>query len=345
MLELLKPQSAAPFAPVEAQEEDNDWHIFPWELPGVRNYNPKVYMLMAPRGRGKTVAMTAMAKFMLSAYQAKKVNVDVLSNYFVKFARISDPFLLDRMIEFPQWARRKLILIDEITEFTPSSRAMSNSSRDVASFIRQIRKREIDVITNTQFPIEVDRRILRQTDLFIEVDMQWRRRGPGEKGPALKADVDLYIYDYWGNYNRSNWGKARKWPPSRDEADRVMTIENVHTVFPLFNTREIQVSMWTQNRDAILEGEGWQLNSEEEEIAAEPMPGVTSVRAGNSFDEFLLERERPGGGLNVNGLYHDAREWHKEWKAPKDFQAWLAENGWQIEVRTGGPNRVLAFRV
>ena len=316
--------------PAQVKPLELDDIMLPGDMGLQRHYVPMVVMLMAPRGRGKSVGTTAMGRFMLDAYRSKGLTTGVLANYNVKFAQYCSPFLVDELKSFPRWANNKLILLDEITEFMPSGRAMTRSSLDIASFIRQIRKRGVDIITNTQFPIEVDRRLLRQIDLFVEVQLHWRR---SKQGP--RADLELFVYDYWGHFT-GNWRRSRQWPPAREDADNIMWMENVHTVFPMFDSLEIQAPIWSEAREEILTEQGWDIKYEEDDL---PKPEPAAVI---NLAEYI-ERNTRDGTLNIGLTFDRARAFMPEWKSRRDYQKCLEGMGWRLQAVGTGPNNMIAF--
>ena len=339
MLDLLTggPKTASPpgsidFLPPATTAEDEDYEVlFAEDLTGAAHFEPNVILMFGTRGKGKALGTTALGRFMYDAYRAKNVDVQVWANYNVDFASRCTPFLVDELNAFPPEARRKLVLLDEIVEFMPSARSMARSSLDFASVVRQIRKRDIDIIMNTQFPTEVDRRMLRQVDLFIEVEL-YRRRGG-------KADLKMYLYDYWGTWT-GDWSLSKKaWPPRHEDATDVKWFLNVHTVFKQYNNKEVQAPIWSEHREQILEEEGWKItylddvDDEDEPAAAAPA----------TLQSYLGSHIRTDGTLSVGLTFDGARAFVPAWKTRREYQEWLAGEGWHLQANGTGANNMVAF--
>ena len=336
MLDLLAPgKSISPPGPINwmpppPQAEEEEEVLYPEDLNGSAYFTPNIVLMYGIRGKGKSLGTTALGLFMLKAYRHKKLNVQVLANYNVTFAAYRTPFLVDELNGFPNWARNKLVLLDEIVEYMPSARSMARSSLDFASFIRQIRKRDIDIVMNTQFPTEVDRRMLRQVDLFIEVELHRRRGG--------KADLKMYIYDYWGNWT-GDWSLSKKpWPPSHEDATAVKWFQNVHTVFRLYNNREVQAPIWSENREQILQEEGWVIQEPEAAPEEQVDHGVA-----NNLAEYLVGQIRSDGALNIGLSFDGARVFMPEWKSRAGMIAYLKGQGWELQRVGTGANNMIAF--
>lgn len=208
-------------------------------------YNKKpqstVVLLMGRRGAGKTLTMTARLRMMLDLYQHYHVPFHLMSNYFVKFFRppenghhvdVYDPMLSAAFQNYPAWMANGFMALDEIQGTAYGRNSISVSNKSTAQFLTQIRKRHVELICTTQFPQVLDYQVLLQVDLFVECEIIWSHQTP--------AAVRLYIHDYWGQWTGLNYRK--RWPPTKDVADRVTRLVNIHKVFGQYDTDQIQIT-------------------------------------------------------------------------------------------------------
>jgi len=310
--------------------------IWPEDLVLPRHYVAEVLCVYGFRGQGKSTLTTALGQYMMEAYKAAGARVKVVANYWVRFANHWSPMLVDEIISFPPWLRNRLMLIDEVTEFIPSSLAMSADSRHVASLVRQIRKRGLDIIANTQFPIELQRAFLRQVNLFLETEAHFRRGG--------KLDIKIYVYDYWGHYT-GDW-RRKMWPPPRHEADNVVWMNNAHVVFRDFNTEEVQVERKLANRDEVLSEQYTAAQLRQIQQRARPgqdAPEKSQFKQGEKDAEaeglqhYLLTKcLQSDGGINLSMTLRNAIELEPNIQDGPGYKRWLQEHGWRLEHSGSG---------
>ncbi|MCH7925777.1 MAG: hypothetical protein IIC51_09610, partial [Planctomycetes bacterium] len=104
---------------------DDDLKIqFPEDLAGHQHSSPLSIMFMGRRGAGKSLTMTAVAKFLNDAYLTRRSRMRVVANYHVSFAMRTSPILVDELNEFPEWGRELLVCLDEIAAYFPGRRSL-----------------------------------------------------------------------------------------------------------------------------------------------------------------------------------------------------------------------------
>lgn len=219
--------------------------IAPWEARTTGSFRPLCIIFTGRRGQGKTLGMTCLAGFQWLRYRINHLPFQVCTNYKVDFAEVNDPYLIDRLIEYPEWAWRKLVLIDEVAAAFPSRRSMTHSNVLFSNFLTQIRKRAIEVMFTTQFPQVLDTQVLLQIDLVMECEIV---------GRPPKA-INIFVYDFWGQWTGRNWTK--RFPPEWGTHDWEIGLTGVDGVFPYFETAEVIAPMASKRRDQMIQREGW----------------------------------------------------------------------------------------
>ena len=214
----------------------------PFDLRVGRSFLPRVAILFGRRGQGKTLWLTTMLWILKEMARMNGTPRKVLTNYWTSFSDIASPYLLDDLQEFPDYAYNAIIGIDEIVDLLPSARAMSNFNLLSATFARQIRKRGCEIIAATQFPQELSRAILRQCDFFLETELIDNGKG-----------VRTYWHDWWGQITGQY--KQRYWPPERDSHDFAFTLWGTDQIFGHYRTEEVVASVYSENRDDIIEAQ------------------------------------------------------------------------------------------
>lgn len=210
------------------------------DLWGKTKSRPIVLFFYGRRGQGKTLAMTSIAKMIASKW-AKLGMKDhqVFSNYGTDFS-ISSPYMLDEIIEFPNWAKNGLLCIDEVGSAFPSARAMSTVNVLFTNMLTQLRKRKLEVCFTTQFPQMISYGVLTQVDLFVLCE-------------SIKGgrSIRLYFFDHWGQYTSKMWQK--KFPQPKHEADWILTLHNTDKIWGSYNTEEVIASLQSTSRTQIIE--------------------------------------------------------------------------------------------
>ena len=212
----------------------------PLDLRTGKQFMPRVILLFARRGQGKTLWMTNMLYIMKERHRRAGTDFKVFTNYWTSFSDKVDPYLLDEMAKFPSWAHHALIGLDEIADLLPSARAMSNHSLLSAGFLRQIRKRSCEIIAATQFPQEITRALLRQVDFFVETEII-------ADGRAIRSHWHDWHGQITGNLTKKRW-----WPPDRDSKDWSFTLTGTDGMFGHYDTGEVVPSVYSAARDDII---------------------------------------------------------------------------------------------
>ena len=308
---------------VPGAHQDDDLHIrFPEDLPGHQHSSPLSIMFMGRRGAGKSLSMTAIAKFMNDAYRVKRSPMRVVTNYHVNFAIYSSPILVDELNEFPSWGRQLLVCLDEIAAYFPGRRSLARTNVDFSTFLQQIRKRRIEFMMTTQFPQMLDNQLLMQIDLFIDVD--YHRWGCGHFA-GHRHCVDLYIHDWWGQWTGRNFRKP--FPPYRDDNDWMMTLHKIGSVFQMYDTEEVVAPIWSDHRESIIR-QGWGEAYVDEEIKEED---EAALRPPATLPEFLARLDYQGDGFKIKDALGEAGLFERSVVNLATFYAWLKAHGWEID--------------
>jgi len=296
--------------------------IVPATIPGSYSFTPTISLLAGARGKGKTLTMTAIGRMMLDRFIASGQHHKVMSNYHVDFAYYSHPLLIDMLMDFPSWAHHLFVMVDELDAYFPSMRAQTRVSLSFGTFIKQIRKRGIELIFTTQHPQEIDRRLLRQVDLFLYPTLVNRRN-----------DLRLRVWDWWGNYSGDQ--RVKKWPPwvepHAEPPDAEWAILNIATMFGQYRTDEVVAPLWSDQRENILMDE-WGADitkaAEKAEQAQAQLDGTETEpeTAATLFDLIEAQGER----FQVHRLYGEAKTLERTITSPKAFRDWLANRGWLV---------------
>lgn len=267
--------------------------ISPWDIVASQELDPLITIFFGRRGDGKTLAMTVTLAMMLQAYQKHGQRFSqrhpegfkLATNYHVQFSDFSNPMLVDMISNSEEKLRRSVCGIDEILSYVPSRRTMAKGNLSWAGALVQIRKMDMEILSTTQKPQNIDSQMLDQIDLFIlpvlynkrwvPVREQWTHRMTGRM--QLKpVSVKLLIWDWWGTFTGKQYSK--RWPPqmSGEPPDFILDYHYIHELFSWYSTKERVPTAWTANRDDILAVE-WA--AELDDMAAELEPEITAENA------------------------------------------------------------------
>jgi len=223
----------------------------PSDIRGRSFFVPSVVMCFGSRGQGKSLFAAVMGEIMLKAYSKNHVRRGhkVMANFHVSYADLVHAYLVDALIDFPEWAHHLYVMIDELDAYFPSGRATTKASLSFVGFMKQIRKRGIELIFTSQYPQEIDRRVLRQIDLFVKPVLINRKR-----------DMKIKVWDWWGKFTGNFAQKA--WPPVEDPNDSRYTepdfewiLFNVNTLFDKYRSLEVVAPFWSESRGDIVMSE------------------------------------------------------------------------------------------
>lgn len=281
----------------------------PGDLPAKRHYRPMVIMFIGRRGRGKTTCMTCFALLLRKRRLAAGYVAwaEVLSNYWTDFSK-PDPYLLDKLIEFPEGLHHKIILVDEAMTALANRRSLMTINLLISNMLMQLRKRKLDMLFTTQFPQFIDFQVLYQVDLFIECDMD----------PAGNM-ADLYIHDHWGQWTGMDYRKP--WPPRRWMADKKIQLFYPKSMFGRFNSDEVVAPVYLKNRDEVI-AQQWALPSGQEADEETGLP----AKAPATMEEFVATLSGP---FNPTAFLHIAKKFDPNIKSKWDFVRALETMGWK----------------
>ena len=333
-------QPASPSWTRSHDDDDGQQSLYlPEQMSARTRFQPTAMLLWGRRGQGKTSLVSWLALAMQRRYNARGLNFQVASNYKLAFSKLSTPYLCDAASRFEPWVRRLLICIDEVAEAFPSIRASSGYSRDFASFMRQIRKRECEVIAATQFPQDVDRRLLRQIDLFGEVHYSTSCDLEID-GVRCQAHCDVRWHDYWGQWTGdTSW---KPWPPDPENFDWAKTYHGIEAIWGTYDTFEAVPQAWAVNRDAILADSGWELptaESLESTVVAEPVPEPEPVVVvPDGVDAVIAKALADAGSATLGRIVSQARR--QLGASTPEVMAAIQQNGYMVEG-SGSARRVV----
>ncbi len=302
-----------------------DMPINPLDLPIRRRFSPIIIFLMGRRGQGKTLTMTGFAKSMQERFRRSGLRRRVLSNYKLRFTPEgdSDPFILDRILSAPFDYKDSYICIDEISTAFPSARAMRSMNLEFGYFLTQIRKVRSELIFSTQFPQEVDRRILRQVDLFVRCE-----RIAGGRHIRLKW------IDWWGQFTGLDF-LNRSWPPGPDEFDWETVFLNTNRLFNLYDSNEMVFSLDSDYREWGLAKQGYEIKADAEEGEELDLSKIEAPDA--TVVDFI--RNQPDGA-NVRAVLRTIHaDYDKEMKLD-ELKGLMERAGYWIDTHLG--NKIIA---
>jgi hypothetical protein len=294
----------------------------PGDVRGGRTFDPLCVMMYGRRGAGKTATMTALGLWFQQQYEKTGTRAYIAANYHVDFARYCSPYLLDELSEFPEWGKDAVVLVDEISAYAASERSTSRSTVDLGILLTQVRKRNIEMIFCTQFPQEISRRVLRQVDLFIEVEQT-----------ADHKQSFLYVHDYWGQF--TNDISRKPWPPMRYESDWTLQMPNIDLIWNRYDTKEVVAPAWSDAREDII-SENWS----DVLTANEPDPEEDEPSE-LTLEEYLAsqmsyDRHNNAYYFDVGRHFNEAKKRDHNFKNRQDFATWLMTQGWEIQTMEKG---------
>ena len=121
-----------------------------------------IVLYKGARGRGKTLTMIK------DSYNYYLNNWDIYSNMkSLKFAKyLSNEFIL-KIDKKEKKLYNCVLVIDEIQTLFDSRNSSTKESRNFSYFIQQIRKRDIILLTTTQFSNTMDKRLRQHIDIIV----------------------------------------------------------------------------------------------------------------------------------------------------------------------------------
>ncbi len=287
----------------------------PEAMHGHDTFRPSVIFFMGWRGGCKTLTMSAFATSQKKWAKAHGVNWGVVSNYWLKCADLSTPYLAEELNRFPKWARRLTICIDEIASAFPSRRTMARTNLDFSNMLTQIRKRSMECMFTTQFPQVVEHQVLLQVDLFARCESY-------ERGDI----VHVYWFDYWGKITGRDFRKP--WPPRVGEHDWDTWLFGLKSIHSQYRTDEVVAPVWSEHRQEILEEEGWRFTEEDDA----PIPTAEELQQavhGVDTSDLLGMVSRHQGAWNTRPYLAQAIEQIPSVTDRETFAAWLESVGFR----------------
>lgn len=281
----------------ERSEEAAPQFYNPVDLPPSQHrFSPIAAMLMGRRNVGKSLAMTLFAHAMMERYQRWAPHFKLMTNYTTSFA-IVNPFLVDDTMGLPKWARNLYVAIDEISLACRSRRSMSTRALNFTNFLTIIRKRRIEPIFATQFPAQIDKDLIIQVDLFLDVEQ-------------LGSPYHLLfkVYDWWGQ-----WSGNRRWkrfPPLDSDVDGTFEVIHDGSIFHMFDTDQVPDSVYLDDETRMRLVQQEFAEADLERWAREISPVVEEAERAVDQDPSVLVR--PPAQEDTQ------EEWHEN--LPDEFQ-------------------------
>ncbi len=302
--------------PVDDKEKNHT--LLSSEIKHKVRFRPLVVMFIGRRGGGKSAAMSATAYIQYQRYARQKINFSVVANYKLAFADMVSPYLVDDLMDFPDWAENLYICIDEAAASFPSRRSMAGANVNFSNFLTQIRKRHCEVVFTTQFPQVMDVQILLQVDLFIRC-----RAFNGNKS------IELQCYDWWGQWTGND--KRKPWPPESGMQDWTKYYHHVDRIWDKYDTGEVVAAMWSKQRDEVIAREGYEFLREEDSEVKQPDPEQLAATRGvipENITELLMQA---GASFGVLALLEQARMMESGIKSRGDFADYLEDRGYDVQ--------------
>lgn len=309
----------------------------------IKRYLSKCFFFFGPRGRAKSLSITYWLYTLRSLYDKiygpeprhcpicsrvyhediKHRPIRIATNYKCDVADIQDPYLVDKLMNYPPWAHDMDVAIDELGAYVPAARAMSSTALNIGTWLQQIRKRRINIYMATQYAQDITRNVLRQVDLFLEPETF-------DDG----QNVFLYPYDLWGYYTGDM--EYKRWPPRRQDAFAAPILQrNTAKVFGLYDTEEIFAPIWYNQRDTMVDEAGYTFGNDGD--PNDLLGGDVSIK---SISELLLMEAKRKGYIEVGVAYGQVKH-HPEaeayaWKRTVDFEDYLRAEGWVVDTSKQG---------
>lgn len=323
----------SPFFEVQMQQDKNvvltGQYIPPKQK--YKFFSPRTMLLLGRRDAGKTLTMTALAQFQKERYGFFHSPFKIASNYWLSsdLGDYYSAWIIDRIMDYPTWAKDMLCCIDEIQTAASSRRAMAKSNVLLGMFLTMIRKRRIEIVFTTQFPQVLDAQLLLQVDYFVEC----------EKSPDAHS-VRLYIHDYWGQFTGKFYRKP--WPPMRYMADEVRTLYGTNAVFGKYRSGQAIASLYLneEQRRRMVDAEAgsdheWQerlpmLAAQDEMENRQALMEAMEIQAAvpRSLDELAL---RVPQRFNVMAFWDIVRAIEPSFKHPAAWQRFLTDKGFELK--------------
>lgn len=284
-----------------------------------RRFSPIVSLMMGRRGAGKTLSMSYLAMMLAANWHTNGVRRKIAANYYLDCADYSTPYLLDELMQFPEWASSALILIDEVQSAFPGRRSLAGSSVMFSNWLTQIRKFGVELCFTTQFAGVIDQQLLLQCDLFILCE----NRGGGHS-------VRLFIWDWWGQWTGKMYRKP--FPPTIGTHDWTMDLMNANLIWPHYDTNQFQPALWAKNREALLDRQ-WDANPPGDGGGVYDLDGLRAGAAVGAkpptLEDFLEMASGVNGSLNVPDSFSEAKRLFKIKTLPH-FEEAIRKAGYKI---------------
>ena len=321
--------------------------LTPSDFAASQELDPLIMLGFGRRGDGKTLWMALTLYIMLQSYikhgnrptPRNPNGFKIASNIHMQFADFCNPALVDMLINYESKLRRMQLGIDEILSFLPSRRTMARVNVDAANALVQIRKDEMEIVTTTQKPQNIDSQMLDQIDLFVLPLLYNRRWVPVREIWTHKmtgrmqykpTSMRLLIWDWWGNFTGKQYSK--RWPPqmSGEQPDYTIDYHNIHEIFSWFHTKEKVPSIWHRNRANVII-EQWE--EEMTQMAAELAPDVIDEEADAgrviaTIDDLIAAQ---GDDVMVASLLNEAKAIDKNIKGTRELALRMEQAGYHVQ--------------
>jgi|TARA_A100001037_G_scaffold302408_1_gene333958 hypothetical protein len=210
------------------------------------SFNPLAIMLMGPRGKGKTLAMTTLGRMLTYAYRDKGFEgYKTYANYPCDVVDVADGLLLQKLNDPRNHTiKNGLLLIDEIGTAAASTKWNTNENFSLNQFLVQLRKSKLEIVFTTQYPRGLDRGTLEQIDLFVEC------RKIKDYGIAFA------VHD-WKDAFIPQPKRKRPWPPFWHEADWFYSWFGTQHTFNHYSTDAHVIPLYMRDSFAAATSEEW----------------------------------------------------------------------------------------
>ena len=317
----------------EWQPDAQDSILVPDNLgPQRRLMRPIFCLFMGRRGMGKSAAATAVAYEQDRRFLKFNTGQQVVSNYWVSFAARSSPYLVDELMEFPAWAYRLYVAIDEIGSSFPGRRSLAGVNVMFSQFLGQIRKRAIEGSCTTRFPQVLDQQLLMELDLFILCE---QFRFTDSKG-KLRQAIELRIWDYWGQWTGKMFRKY--WPPYAGpmgvySCDWMKILYPTDIIWSKYKTDEVIAPIWSKARDRII-SQQWQVPSTNEVPAGQVKGEREEPAEPKTLEECMALFPDHAFPFSLDNKLTLAKTYDPSIRHMNDFRAWLEAHGYKVKGTT-----------
>tara|TARA_R110002020_G_scaffold211948_4_gene418215 strand:- start:3741 stop:4808 length:1068 start_codon:yes stop_codon:yes gene_type:complete len=301
------------------------------------SFNPLAIMLMGPRGKGKTLAMTTLGRMLTYSYRDNGYKgYKTYANYPCDVVDVADGLLLQKLNDPRNHSiKNGLLLIDEIGTAAASTKWNTNENFSLNQFLVQLRKSKLEIVFTTQYPRGLDRGTLEQIDLFVEC------RKIKDYGIAFA------VHD-WKDAFIAQPKRRRPWPPFWHEADWFYSWFGTHHTFNHYSTDAHVIPLYMRDAFASATADEWRrlgyklegVDEDDDDLleGSGNWDALNAMRVDDISDleNVWIEMCLLAHDFDIKAMFRDVREVLPEGsRSIAKFTALLAEEGFVIDKQNG----------